>query len=224
MNDMIRKDSGQDHEMTEVAAKTYKTIDPDTLARRDAYLLNVSLLVPRPIAWVGTLGFDGIPNCAPFSFFMGVSSAPPVVAFAVGQKRTGPKDTVRNIEHIPEFTVNICNEELGQKMVQTSHDYAHDVSEFAETGLKAVASECIKPPRIGGAPIQMECRLHHRVDVADTSTTVIFGRVVRYHIATAVLNPDTGLVDIRLLKPLGRLGGIEYCRVHDILEITKSAD
>ena len=208
--------------MNTVKDKTYKAIDPETLDKRDNYFLNTSLLLPRPIAWVGTLGSDDVPNCAPFSFFMGVSSYPPIVAIAIGQKRTGPKDTVRNIEHLPEFTVNICNEELGQQMVQTGLDYEYGVSEFSEAGLVTMPSEIIKAPRIGGAPVQMECVLHHRLDVTDTTTTVIFGRVVRYHIDEAVLDPETGLVDAHKLKPLGRLGGNEYCTVHDIFEITAS--
>ena len=81
----------------------YKAIDPDTLDKAEAYFLNISLLVPRPIAWVASIGPDGVANCAPYSFFMGVSSHPPVIAFSAGAKRTGPKDTVRNIEQTGEF-------------------------------------------------------------------------------------------------------------------------
>lgn len=199
----------------------YKTIDPDTLDPRDAYRLNISLLVPRPIAWVASIGPDGVFNCAPFSFFMGVSSSPPVIAFAVGDRRTGPKDTARHIEAHPEFTVNICSEALGPKMVQSSADYPTGVSEFSEVGLTPVPSEVVKPPRIGGAPVQMECKLHHLFKVEDTSTTMILGRVVRYHIKNSVLDDKGELVDIRRLKPLGRLGGIQYCRINDIIELER---
>lgn len=207
--------------MSTSALKTYKTIDPNTLDKKQAYYLNTSLLVPRPIAWVATLGPHDMANCAPFSFFMGVSSHPPILAFAVGQRHGVFKDTVKNIDHLPEFTVNICNEALGQKMVRTGHDYPYGVSEFAEAGLVEVPSECVRPPRIGGAPVQMECRLHDRHDIKDATTTVIYGRVIRYHIDPDVLNPVTGLVDTRKLKPLGRLGGDEYCQIGQVIEIKK---
>jgi flavin reductase (DIM6/NTAB) family NADH-FMN oxidoreductase RutF len=205
------------------ALKTYKTIDPALLDKRQAYALNTSLLVPRPIAWVATLGPDGVANCAPFSFFMGVSSFPPVLAFAVGLRRGEVKDTVKNIAYLPEFTVSICNESMGQKMVRTGHDFPYGVSEFAEAGLSEVPSERIRPPRIGGAPVQMECVLHDRHDIKDTGTTVFYGRVLLFHIDPDVIDPASGLVDTRRLKPLGRLGGDQYCRVGEVIEIRKDA-
>jgi flavin reductase (DIM6/NTAB) family NADH-FMN oxidoreductase RutF len=198
----------------------YKSIDPEKLEKKDAYYLNVSLLVPRPIAWVASIGPDGVANCAPFSFFMGVSSYPPIVAFSVGEKRTGPKDTVRNIRQQPEFTVNICNEALAEKMVKTAANLAYGESEFEKVGLEQIPSELIQAPRIGGAPVQMECRLHHMMPVSETTATVIFGRVLRYHIDERVLDPDSGLVDILALKPVGRLGGTQYCRVRDVFDLS----
>ena len=200
----------------------YKVIDPDALEKRDAYFFNISVLVPRPIAWVATLGPDGVPNCAPFSFFMGVASHPPVLAFAVGAKRTGPKDTVRNIEAHPEFTVNICNEALADAMVKTADDLPHGESEFDHAGLVPLPSDSIRVPRIGGAPVQMECKLHQLIAVPETNAKLILGRVVRYHIDPAVIDPKTGWADIHKLKPVGRLGGNDYCRIRDVFEITKS--
>ena len=208
--------------MTDTTTHTkYVSVDPETLDKATAYSLITSLLVPRPVAWVATIGPDGVPNCAPFSFFMGVSSQPPVVAFSVGQRRTGPKDTVRNIEGHPEFTVNICNEELAEHMVQTAADYPYGQSEFEKTGLKPLPSEIVKAPRIGGAPVQMECTLYHLHHLEGTGATVIFGRVVRYHLDETVVHPESGLVDIRKLRPVGRLGGNEFCRVRDVFEIAK---
>jgi len=197
----------------------YYSIDPDTLDKRQNYALQTSLLVPRPIAWVGTICPDGAYNCAPFSYFMGVSSKPPIIAFAVGQRRTGPKDTVVNIEARPEFTVNIVNETQGEAMVKTSADLPHGQSEFEHAGLTPQPSELIKAPRIAGAPVQMECRLHQMFTVDDTNTAMILGRIVRYHIDPNVLNADRTAVNIHALKPIGRLGGSEYCRIRDVFAI-----
>lgn len=209
--------------MTTQAMKNYTSVDPAGLDKRQAYALNTSLLIPRPIAWVASLGPDGVANCAPFSFFMGVSSHPPVLAFAVGLRRGEVKDTAKNIDQLPQFTVNICNEELGQKMVRTGHDYPYGTSEFSEAGLVEVPSERVRPPRIGGAPVQMECALHDRHEIRDTGTVVFYGRVLLYHIDPDVLDPATGLVDARRLNPLGRLGGSEYCRLGEVIEIRKDA-
>lgn len=39
--------------------------DPDT----NAYALLTSVVVPRPIAWITSIGSDGVGNLAPHSFF-----------------------------------------------------------------------------------------------------------------------------------------------------------
>lgn len=203
------------------AEKRYVAIDPNQLESRQAYRLQTSIIVPRPIAWVGTVSAEGAPNCAPFSYFMGVSSYPPVVAFAVGDRRTGVKDTVRNIEAVPEFTVNIVTEAQAPAMVHSSVDTPHGVSEFELAGLDPVPSDFVRAPRIGGAPVQMECKAIQITRVPDTTTTLILGRVLRLHIDEEVLDPASGTVDVEKLKPVGRLGGTEYCRVADIFTIDR---
>ena len=50
--------------------------------RSRAYSLLVSLVTPRPIAWVTTVGSDGVVNAAPFSFFNVLGSSPPIVPWA----------------------------------------------------------------------------------------------------------------------------------------------
>ena len=47
-------------------------IDPASLSNQERYKLLIGSVVPRPIAFVSTLSPDGVPNLAPFSFFIGV--------------------------------------------------------------------------------------------------------------------------------------------------------
>ena len=53
-------------------------IDPEALDARQAYKLMTSLILPRPIAFVTTVSPGGEVNLAPFSYFGGVCSSPPV--------------------------------------------------------------------------------------------------------------------------------------------------
>ena len=48
-----------------------------------------SLIVPRPIGWISTLGRSGIVNLAPYSYFNAVCDRPPTVMFASGGARQG---------------------------------------------------------------------------------------------------------------------------------------
>ncbi len=51
-------------------------IDPALHPEADNYKLLTNVIVPRPIAWVTSVGRDGLVNLAPFSFFNAVGSAP----------------------------------------------------------------------------------------------------------------------------------------------------
>lgn len=46
----------------------------------------ISTIAPRPIAWISTVSKEGIYNIAPFSFYMGISSSPPLIAVSIGKK------------------------------------------------------------------------------------------------------------------------------------------
>jgi len=181
------------------------------------YRLLISAFVPRPIAFVSTRSRAGVDNCAPFSFAMGVSSDPMVLAVSVGSRHGRPKDTARNILETKEFVVNIVTEEIALKMNIASGDFAEEVSEFDEAGLTRAPSEVVKPPRIAESPVNFECKLLQAIPVADN--TVCFGDVVRLHLADRVVKD--GVVDVHELRPIGRLGGTRYCRVRDVFEMTR---
>ena len=57
-------------------------IDPLQLDAKGVHDLLVGCILPRPIAFVSTVGADGIYNLAPYSFFTAVSANPPILAFA----------------------------------------------------------------------------------------------------------------------------------------------
>jgi len=57
--------------------------DLASLNPRDRYKLLISLVIPRPIALVTTIGPTGIVNAAPFSFFNVFSEEPPLVVLGL---------------------------------------------------------------------------------------------------------------------------------------------
>jgi flavin reductase (DIM6/NTAB) family NADH-FMN oxidoreductase RutF len=194
-------------------------IDPKDMPGKAGYSLLISTIVPRPIAWVSTLSPEGRPNLAPFSFFMGVSSDPPMLAVAIGRRRGEPKDTARNIEARGEFVVNVVTADLGPAMVLTSADFGPDQDEFAEVGLTPIPSERVSPPRVRESPIHMECRLERLIAVGRSATALAIGEVVLFHIDDAFWTGND--VDIARLKPLGRLGGTLYAPVTEVQAIPR---
>ncbi len=180
-----------------------------------------SLLVPRPIAWVGTQSRDGVANLAPFSYFMGVSSRPPALAISVARLgRAGLKDTARNILDTGVFSVSMVSQGQGAAMVESSLSWPASVSEFDAAGLQPIPGETIDAPRPAGALAAMECRLIHQHDLG--STHLFVGEVLCFHVADAVLAPDDGQgpqVDPRKLDPLARLGGIQYAGLGEVFSL-----
>jgi len=197
------------------------SIDPDALSPSDRYRLMISAIVPRPIAWVTTLFPDGSMNAAPFSYFNGVSSTPPLVSVAVGPRGRVPegvsrvKDTAANAARTGELVVNLVSHPLREAMVASSV-----TSEVASNGLATVPSEAVAVPGLRDARFRMECRVHRLVEIEEAGTTLVLARVLRFHAAEGVLGAD-GLVDVRALDPVGRLGGESYCRLGDLMEIPR---
>ena len=196
------------------------SIVPSDLEPRAAYRLLISVVVPRPIGWTSTIGIDGSLNLAPFSFFNAVSNAPLTVMISVGQRKSKPKDTLRNAQETGEFVINIVNEDLAVAMNETSGEWAYEVNEFDRAGVTPAASIDVKPPRVAEAPIALECRVTQIVPVIDTTYTLILGRVLRFHLQSEVLRPN-GLVDAARLKPLARLSGDEYATLGSVFEMKR---
>ena len=127
------------------------------------YKLIIGGIVPRPIAWVSTMGANGVANLAPFSFFNGVCFDPPTVAFSVGDRNGERKDTSRTVEYNGEFIVHIVKESLADRMNTTCADFGAHVDEFSEAGLTATPGTVVSVPRIAEAQFAMECRVTHHL-------------------------------------------------------------
>jgi flavin reductase (DIM6/NTAB) family NADH-FMN oxidoreductase RutF len=61
----------------------YRTYDFEALAKREAYPLLLTAIVPRPIGWLSTLSATGVRNLAPFSWFNAICAEPYLVAASV---------------------------------------------------------------------------------------------------------------------------------------------
>lgn len=199
------------------------TIFPDRQTSREVHRILIGAVVPRPIALVSSVSAEGIRNLAPFSFFNAVCTDPPVVCFAAARPAAGKrkKDTLANIEATGEFVVNIVSEEFAAQMNLTASDYPADVDEFAMSGLTAVDSELVKPPRVKESHVSFECKLTHNIVVSDKPQggNLILGEVVCMHVDEAVL--EDGRINPDRLRAIGRMGGIGYVRTTDRFEIVR---
>ena len=86
-------------------------VDFGQISSYQRYKLMASLIVPRPIALVTTLGSNGVVNAAPFSMFNMVGEDPPIVMLSINRLKDGLlKDTAANILAHGEFVVHMTDE------------------------------------------------------------------------------------------------------------------
>jgi len=197
---------------------------PRTMKHESTYKLLIGCVVPRPIAWVSTLGADGVHNLAPFSFFMGVCGDPPTIAFSSGPRAKNRKDTVRNAEHTGDFVVNVVDDDRAEQMNRTSGEYPPEIDEFALTGLTAAPGVRVRSPRVVEAPISLECRLAQVIPVGNGPHSLVLGEIVYFHVRDDIYDPATGRIHMARLKPVGRLAGHAYAHVHDIFEMKRPSE
>jgi flavin reductase (DIM6/NTAB) family NADH-FMN oxidoreductase RutF len=186
-----------------------------------AYAMLVSLVTPRPIAWVTTLNEDGSVNAAPFSFFNAFGANPPIIGFAPGDRDDGsPKDTARNIRRTHEFVVNLVDESTAEAMNRTAASLPYGVSEMAAAGLTATASSVVAPPRIGESPASMECQEWGTLEIG--ANRIIIGLVRRIHVRDELIDPEKLRIRSEQLQVIGRMASPNwYCRTRDRFELVR---
>jgi len=189
-----------------------KVITEEIKDRKLIAQLMFSLIVPRPIAWITTVSPEGVVNLAPFSFYNGITTKPPLVMVSVGKRKDGTrKDTGRNIAQTGEFVINLVSEEFLEPMVKSGSDFPPEVSEVEELGLELEPSEIVKPPRIKGVRAALECKLYELIEIGDTPMDLVIGKVVAFHFDPKLLETSKGVV--------GRLGGKRYTIIDNEIEI-----
>lgn len=187
------------------------------------YAMLVSLVTPRPIAWVTTLNENGAVNAAPFSFFNALGGNPPIIGFAPGDRDDGsPKDTARNIRRTHEFVVNLVDEATAEAMNRTSASLPYGVSELESAGLTAVASSVVGPPRIGEAPASLECKEWGTLQIG--GNRVVIGVVRRVHVRDTLIDPVKLRIRSDDFHVIGRMASPNwYCRTRDRFEMVRPA-
>jgi flavin reductase (DIM6/NTAB) family NADH-FMN oxidoreductase RutF len=185
------------------------------LTPRERYKVLTSFILPRPIAWVTTVGPTGVVNAAPFSFFNAFCEDPPLCMFAANRKPDGQdKDTFLNIQRTGEFVVNIADEPLAKAMHESSGDFPPEIGEPDHLGLKLAASKTVAVPRLADTPWAMECKLWKMIDVND-DRRLIMGEGLHFYIRDELWDDKAMRVHMDRYHPIGRMFADRYCRTDD---------
>lgn len=186
-----------------------------------------AIIAPRPIGWISSISKDGIHNLAPYSFFNAISETPAMVAFSASPQAAGHKDSVKNIQDVGDFVVNIVSAALIDAMNISSASVAPDISEFETAKLTPAPSQMVSSPHVAEAPCYLECKLWKMIDLpsADSGeySKLVIGEIVGIGIDDAVITSD-GKVDTASFKPVARLGYKDYAIINDVFELGRPDD
>lgn len=195
--------------------------DLDNMQR---YWLITGSIGPRPIALVTSFNKDGLCNAAPFSAFNYMGEDPPLFVIAIdryGSESHRPrqmKDTLVNILERKAFVVNMVDEPIAAQMACCATDYPADVSEPQAVGLALAASNVVAVPRIAEAPIAWECELYRTIEFSE-HRTLVFGQILSMTFKDELLDENRMRVHVDRFAPYGRLGGPNYARTTDRVQL-----
>lgn len=192
------------------------TIDPKKVSAPDLYGYLVGAVTPRPIAFASTIDSQGLVNLSPFSYFNCFGSEPPLLIFSPARRGRDntTKHTYENVLVVPEVVINIVNYAMVQQTSLASAEYPKGINEFVKAGFTEVPSERVKPPRVGEAPVAMECRVLQVIQTGNKggAGNLIICQVLLMHIKEEILDGE-GRIDPFKLDAVARLGRDWYCRV-----------
>lgn len=210
--------------------KNHVEIDPHEEGRPVAsnYKLLISGIVPRPIALISSKSKDGqTTNLAPFSYSQVINHDPPlfIVGFVGSLERA--KDTLKNLAETDECVINIISEHFVEAANATAINAPYGVSEWETSGLHQAPSAAVRPARVQESIMSIEAKLvetkefESRTEPGKKTGVLAIVEGVRFWVREDAINEEKNLVDLKVLKPISRLGGISYGRTTEAMEIPR---
>ena len=183
---------------------------PDGIEHRPAGIAP-RLLLGGPVALV-TASWRGQHNVMPLSWYMPVSSDPPLIAIAVGQSRY----TVDLITHSQEFALNIPTRPLIHHVQYLGTLRGDDVDKFEATQLETFAPTHITAPLIAGCAGWIECEVQEVMPFGDH--VLFIGLAAAVHVNPASFGDRWLVGGAEESQPLHFLGGNHYSTLHRVLD------
>lgn len=196
----------------------------EDLSPTAVYYTLIQSIVPRPVAWVLSENENGSHNLAPFSYFNGVSSNPPIVSISVGRRDDGSqKDTWNNIELRNHFVIHIPHREMADAVTASAASLPKGESEIDSLKLATEAIEGWPLPRLKDSRIALLCERFAIHAIGAAPQGLILGKVTAAYIDDEIATQDGSRlsIDAKRLDPIARLGGNDYTTLGDTLTIVR---
>lgn len=200
-------------------------IDMSSLSPIASYALMTQTIIPRPVAWILTENDDQSYNLAPFSYFNGLASDPPMVMISIGLSPKGEiKDTRVNIEKRKQFVAHIAHPDQAEAMTQSSATMPYGESEVEMLDLALTDMPGTTLPRLATCRIAFACEFTDMHMIKDQA--IVFAQIKHIYLDESVVTKDAKgrlAVDAAKVDPIGRLGGGEYFTGGKVIYVERPA-
>jgi flavin reductase (DIM6/NTAB) family NADH-FMN oxidoreductase RutF len=132
----------------------------------------ITLSSPLPFALITANDENERPNAIGVSWVTITSWDPWLFIVSIAPERY----THTCIEHSGEFVINYPSENLARAAWKCSTQSGKKADKFGEFGIEAVPALTVKPPRIAGSTVCVECKLIDRFTTGDH--TIFVGEAV----------------------------------------------
>lgn len=188
---------------------------PDDLTPRERYKVLTGFVLPRPIAWVTTVGPTGVVNAAPFSFFNVFCEDPRSACSRSTCGQTAASRTRWSTSSVAGSSWSTSpTSRWRAPCTNSSGDFPADIGEPGYLGLKLSPSTKVAVPRLADAPWAMECKTWKTIDV-NGDRQLIMGEGIHFHIRDELWDATTMRVHMDRYHPVGRMFADRYCRTDD---------
>lgn len=153
---------------------------------------------------------------------------PPNVMFGANQTTQGNrKNAVRNAETTEQLVWNMATCALHEAVNISAEELPHGVDGSERAGLGKLPCRLVRPARVKGSPIRFECEYLNTVRIPHRSPMgpfdVVFGRLIAIQIDDNTIDAQ-GLIDVRKIQPLARMGFCDHTYVDNKLQAVISGN
>ncbi len=171
----------------------------------------------KSVVLIGTRSAAGNNNLAVFSSLFHLGADPALCGIIV---RPNPEteNTLGNIMHSGQYTINHITADFVQQAHQTSAKYEHGKSEFEAVGLTPVSEPGISAPFVQESKIRFACELVQRTDIVLNGTFLLIGKIIRISVPDEVVGQD-GFIDLEKAGTITTSGLDSYHSTNKIIRL-----
>lgn len=158
-------------------------------------LTPTTFLNPMPVVLAGCRLPDKPANLITLAWAGIASSKPPSVSIAIRPSRY----SFSIISETREFVIAVPDESMIEAVDYCGCISGREVDKFSKTGLTAQKATKVDAPLVGEAPINMECKVSHIIDLGVHH--LFIGEIVALHVESEVLT-DGKMINNEVFKPV----------------------